>query len=81
VLQYSDLVVLVGFDDIPMQQGGDCMYALSRTSTATYSSSDSLKMFFFLSMIFIVPLGYHSPISPAHNKAKLDVSDKLIIFQ
>lgn len=45
---------------------GDCTYALSRTSTATYSPWDSLKMFFFLSMIFIVPSGCHSPISPSY---------------
>ena len=44
---------------------GHRKYVLSMFSTATYSPWDSLNIFFFLSMIFIAPLGCHSPMSPA----------------
>ena len=46
-------------------------YMLSRFSTAIYSPWDNLKMFFFLSMIFIDPSGCHSPISPEQGKKML----------
>lgn len=44
---------------------GHRVYVFSRFSTATYSPWDSLNMFFFLSIIFIAPLGCNSPMSPA----------------
>lgn len=45
---------------------------LSRLSTATYSPCDSLKMFFFLSMIFMAPSACHSPMSPAVPQTRHD---------
>lgn len=36
----------------------------SKFSTATYSPCESLKMFFLRSIIFMLPSGCHSPISP-----------------